>query len=248
MEVIFFASLLLLFLSGLAAIIGIIVRSLVPGWRGKGIAGHVRALLYLGIVTCFFVVAVIFSSRSGNSPRVAEQAHVHNAKAANEWQPVGYDQKVTAPAEEWSQQGELFVDGDLRFFVSTTTLKDTGLQVIGLLHEGESAPRAVYGPGSFLPMPGSHTVTWKLEPGSVYKVPGRAYLGIRADSPRFFDFALVAGPSGTIPREVIARQAKQRLYNSDSLFLSQSFPYVARVAWLCKIEQVSNNETRFVDW
>ena len=160
--------------------------------------------------------------------------------------------------------GGLSLEGDMNYIVRVTTATTSPEKFVSVYHPDTGA---CSGPG-FLDLPGMHELTWEPASGGRCRVQGKAYIGVRRDSPDLLDFALIVDAPEEIPPEMSAQLHRLRAQNTDSVFASSSFPLAARVAWLCKIRQrsarveaviVNRDETRrceilqpvdrtFVDW
>ena len=171
-----------------------------------------------------FLIGVCFTLSSGCATSVDEHTKVK--------QPI--------------QTAQLWVDGDMRRVVAVTHIDSPAQDIVSVSRQ--DAPIGVSGVGQFLAMPGRHKLRWQPKAGETYEVEGRAYVGIRRDSPRFFDFALVVDSVDAVPAPILAQGQRLRSLNADSVFLSKSFTNAERIAWLCKIEELPNNQSRFVEW
>ncbi|UCC29287.1 MAG: hypothetical protein JSU86_13920 [Phycisphaerales bacterium] len=123
----------------------------------------------------------------------------------------------------------------MNYFVSVTTATTSSEKTVSVSHPDTGV---CIGPG-FLDMPGTHELMWEPPSGGRYLVRGKAYIGVRRDSPELLDFALIVDDPEGIPLEMLAQLPRLRMRNADSVFVSKSFPLVPRVAWLCKIRQGS---------
>jgi hypothetical protein len=115
-----------------------------------------------------------------------------------------------------------------------------------------NAPKAsVSGMGlaSWANVTGKHKLIWQPKAGKRYEVEDiMIVVGIRPDSPKYFDFACVAKSLETVPKEILNERNRQRALNADSVFTGSDFPAADRVIWLGKISQSPKGEIVYQDF
>lgn len=89
--------------------------------------------------------------------------------------------------------------------------------------------------GDFADCVGKHNLRWTISSGKTYNIKGRLYVGVRKDSPKFFDFAFIPDDIASIPLSLLDERRSLFSLHADSLFAGSSFPASANVLWLGKI-------------
>lgn len=111
------------------------------------------------------------------------------------------------------------------------------------------SPLGARGVGGFTPIQGNARLVWVRPTGEEYVLNGQAYWGIRRDSPRYFDFALIVDSAEDLAAVVLQQIARLKTLNADSVFLSARFEQRNRVLWLCKFENPEVGPMGFaIDW
>jgi hypothetical protein len=152
---------------------------------------------------------------------------------------------LSEESKDQATGGYVGLEGDTRLIIGIERDQKSGREIVTLGAPGVQI--GGIGLGGFTKMPGKHTFRWVSVQGEQHVIKGEAFVGIRSESPRIFDFALIVESPAMIPSAVSAQKDRLRLLNADSVFLSKSFRLADKVAWVCKIEKVGN-EMKFVDW
>jgi len=156
--------------------------------------------------------------------------------------------------------GKVNIEG-VTFTAMTTHLDAKNEDIISIYSKAGMGAR---GMGGVIPIPGCK-LTWSTSTKSVIVIQGDCYVGIRKNSPKFYDFALVPSKGASVPVDVQNRIARQKNLNGDSVFVIEHATQVgngsdffikeaSEAVWLCKLtvgqkgSSTSGGTFTLVDW
>ena len=139
----------------------------------------------------------------------------------------------------------LSIEGNTEFIVST----GPDGKVTSISARDQEVRISGFGLGGYAACPGTHILRLELGPGERYEVDGVLFIGIRADSPRFYDFGFVALTSADeIPRGLLKERSRLLSLGTDSLFARPDFQFSKTLVWFGKIERLPDGTDRIIGW
>ena len=137
------------------------------------------------------------------------------------------------------------IEGNTEFIVSTgpdgkvasISARDQEIGITGL------------GLGGYADCPGTHVLHLELAHGEGYGVRGVLFVGIRTDSPRFYDLGFVVLTSADkIPEKALKERARLLSLGTDSLFARPDFQFSKTLVWFGKVERLPDGTDRIIGW
>ena len=137
------------------------------------------------------------------------------------------------------------IEGDLHFIASMQGGKVTSI----------SAPRQVLplggaGVGGYASCPGEHLLRFEPAPGQVCQVKGILLVGIREDSPRFYDLGFIVPTASVdpVPRLLAEEHTRLLSLDTDSVFARPDSQSKYTFVWFGRLASLPDGNKTIVQW